>query len=79
MQYLTQWRMQVAANLLAQSGGKVAVLSNSAKTGADDASDKARNYRDDVIDLKGKVAEYADGRTEVHDTKSPPTRAASSR
>jgi AraC-like DNA-binding protein len=26
MQYLTQWRMQVAANLLAQSGAKVATI-----------------------------------------------------
>jgi AraC-like DNA-binding protein len=26
MQYLTQWRMQVAANLLLQSGSKVAAI-----------------------------------------------------
>src|SRR2546425_7789374 len=26
MQYLTQWRMQIAANLLAQSGAKVATI-----------------------------------------------------
>jgi AraC-like DNA-binding protein len=28
MQYLTQWRMQVAANLLAQSGAKVAAIAS---------------------------------------------------
>jgi AraC-like DNA-binding protein len=28
MQYLTQWRMQVAANLLAQSGTKVAAVAS---------------------------------------------------
>jgi AraC-like DNA-binding protein len=26
MQYLTQWRMQVAANLLSQSGAKIAAI-----------------------------------------------------
>jgi len=43
MQYLTQWRMQVAANLLAQSGAKVATIS--AEVGYDSEAAFSRAFK----------------------------------
>ena len=43
MQYLTQWRMQVAANLLAQSGAKVATIG--AEVGYDSEAAFSRAFK----------------------------------
>ena len=43
MQYLTQWRMQVAANLLAQSGAKVAAVG--AEVGYDSEAAFSRAFK----------------------------------
>jgi AraC-like DNA-binding protein len=43
MQYLTQWRMQVAANLLAQTGGKVAAIG--AEVGYDSEAAFSRAFK----------------------------------
>jgi transcriptional regulator GlxA family with amidase domain len=43
MQYLTQWRMQVAANLLAQSGAKLAAIG--AEVGYDSEAAFSRAFR----------------------------------
>jgi AraC-like DNA-binding protein len=43
MQYLTQWRMQVAANLLAQGGGKIAVIG--AEVGYDSEAAFSRAFK----------------------------------
>jgi AraC-like DNA-binding protein len=43
MQYLTQWRMQVAANLLAQGGAKVATIG--AEVGYDSEAAFSRAFK----------------------------------
>ena len=43
MQYLAQWRMQVAANLLAQSGAKVATIG--AEVGYDSEAAFSRAFK----------------------------------